>query len=377
MSRTKAQLFWIRCKRYIPLCLPLSLAAALITFVLHMTAISNASFADAVNYYWGGALRFLAAKITGLVPFSIAEGLLLFSPVLVIVLFSLSLILSKRSIRTGVRYICTLLSIIFLLYTLFVPMLGIGSYASPLSDRLGLTESKVTALQLAETMKWVIDEVNQLDDEVDFRFGGASVMPFQSFDEMCEDLMIGYDRLGEEYPLFFDFSSVVKPVILSEPMSYTHITGIYTFFTGEANLNVNFPDYTLPFTAAHELAHQRGIAREKEANFVAFLVCINSDNPYTRYSGYLNMVEYLSGALYSADKALWEKIYRELDNCIVYELYAYDEFYEKYRENTAATISNAVNDTYLKVQGQTAGTKSYGLVVDLAVAYYEKNFPRT
>ena len=28
-----------------------------------------------------------------------------------------------------------------------------------------------------------------------------------------------------------------------------------------------------------------------------------------------------------------------------------------------------VNDTYLKAQGQTAGEKSYGMVVDLAVAY--------
>jgi hypothetical protein len=30
-----------------------------------------------------------------------------------------------------------------------------------------------------------------------------------------------------------------------------------------------------------------------------------------------------------------------------------------------------VNDTYLKSQNQKAGSKSYGLVVDLAVAYYK------
>ena len=187
---------------------------------------------------------------------------------------------------------------------------------------------------------------------------------------MCRDLMIGYERLHRDHPGFWQFSSAVKPVILSEPMSYTHITGIYTFFTGEANLNINFPDYTLPFTAAHELAHQRGFAREKEANFIAFLVCINSEHPYTRYSGYVNMVEYLSNALYSADRTLWEEVFYSLDLRIRYEMQAYNDFYDKYRESVAADVSNAVNDTYLKVQGQTEGTKSYGLVVDLAVAYF-------
>ncbi|MBQ5354551.1 MAG: DUF3810 family protein [Clostridia bacterium] len=52
-----------------------------------------------------------------------------------------------------------------------------------------------------------------------------------------------------------------------------------------------------------------------------------------------------------------------------YDLYCYSQFFDKYRENTAATVSNTVNNTYLVLQG-TEGAKSYGLVVDLAVAYY-------
>ena len=39
------------------------------------------------------------------------------------------------------------------------------------------------------------------------------------------------------------------------------------------------------------------------------------------------------------------------------------------REDT----EECVNDAYLKDQGQTAGAKSYGLVVDLAVVYYKKS----
>ena len=54
-----------------------------------------------------------------------------------------------------------------------------------------------------------------------------------------------------------------------------------------------------------------------------------------------------------------------------YDLRCYSEFFDKYRDSVASEVSDAVNDTYLKGQGQTAGSASYGMVVDLAVAYYK------
>ena len=182
--------------------------------------------------------------------------------------------------------------------------------------------------------------------------------------------MQAYDKTSLKYDFIDNFHSRVKPVMLSEPMSYTHITGVYTFFTGEANININFPDYTIPYTAAHELAHQRGIAREDEANFVAFLVCMESDDAYIRYSGALNLYEYVVSALYSADKELYKENYVKQSKAIIAERIAYSEFFEKYRENTVADISEATNNAYLQSQGAPQGTRSYGMVVDLAVAYY-------
>ena len=154
-------------------------------------------------------------------------------------------------------------------------------------------------------------------------------------------------------------------------MSYAHLTGIYTFFTGEANINVDFPDYTLPYTAAHELAHQRGIARENEANFMAFLVCIESDDPYLQYSGYMNLYEYVCNALYYADNEMYAEIRAVRCPAVSGEMKAYSAFYDKYRNSKAGKINNAVNNAYLQANGESAGTKSYGLVVDLAVAYFE------
>ena len=163
--------------------------------------------------------------------------------------------------------------------------------------------------------------------------------------------------------------------MMSELMSYTHITGIYSYFTGEANINISFPDYTIPFTAAHELAHQRGIAKEDEANFVAFIVCMESDDPYIKYSAYLSVLEYVTNAYYTADtskdKTDYIELRQALDIRVRYEQKAYNEFFEKYRDNIAADLSGATNDIYLQSPGVSAGSASYGMVVDLAVAYYK------
>ena len=152
-----------------------------------------------------------------------------------------------------------------------------------------------------------------------------------------------------------------------------HITGVYSFFTGEANVNTNFPDSTLPFTMAHEMAHQRGLAREDEANFVAFLVTMESDDAYIRYSGYYEIFKYFVNALYEADYSLFEELYARADKRLVGEVRAFNTFFKQYEDSAAASVTGSINDAYQQMQGVEEGIKSYGLVVDLTVAYYKKN----
>jgi hypothetical protein len=198
---------------------------------------------------------------------------------------------------------------------------------------------------------------------------GFSVMPY-SLSEMNDKLLDAYDVFCAKHKFIDHYDSRLKPVMLSELMNYTHITGVYSYFTGEANIDIAFPDYTIPYTAAHELAHQRGIAREDEANMVAFLVCMESDDAYIRYCAYLNMYEYVANALYRASPELYAKASGKLHADVKSEMIAYSNFFAKYQNSTAGSVSGAVNDTFLKFQG-TEGTASYGMVVDLTVAYYK------
>ncbi|MFN8548796.1 MAG: DUF3810 family protein [Candidatus Eisenbacteria bacterium] len=68
------------------------------------------------------------------------------------------------------------------------------------------------------------------------------------------------------------------PQPLGELLSRCGINGIYIPFTGEAAVCAP-PEPEQPFVMAHEMAHQRGIAREDEANFTSWLACREAVTP--------------------------------------------------------------------------------------------------
>jgi len=86
----------------------------------------------------------------------------------------------------------------------------------------------------------------------------------------------------------------------------------------------------------------------------------------------LNLYEYVGSALYRANADLYWKSYRALPQNVINEEVAYSKFFDQYRDNVAADISQATNNFYLQSQGAPDGTRSYGLVVDLAVAYFRQ-----
>lgn len=357
--------------KYCPFPVMLIFCAFIISGIIHLISVSSVAFSDFFNRYISSFVRAFLAKLTNVIPFSLAETIIIFLPVLLVLMFVGSMASSKKSKECGVRYVCSLLATATLLYSIFVLGFAASYQGSTLEDKLSIERRNISVEELYTTSEFLLEEIDALVSDIKYKYGSLSVKPF-TFSEMNTLLNDSYEVIANKYPFIPQLRSNVKYILLSEPMTYTHISGVYTYYTGEANININFPDYTLPYTAAHEMSHQRGIAREDEANFMAFLVCIESENIYIRYSGYLNMFEYVSGALYGADKNAYNKLLDKMDLRVRSEMIAYSRFFDKYRESVASEVSAAVNDTFLKAQGQTEGTKSYGRVVDLAVAYYIK-----
>ena len=342
---------------------------AVVCLILYIVMANSATFADWFNGSVGAVVRSTLSVLTSWIPFSAGEAMILLIPLGLFLILRLAVRRYCGSWRASFVYVGVLLSLAATLFSVFTLGFAAGYRGSTLDQKLEMERAPVSAQELYDTAVILIDNVNELTREVGFGGDRFSVMPY-NLRQMNRHLNTAYREISPQYSFITHVDSQVKPVLLSEVMSHMHITGVYSFFTGEANLNVNFPDYTLPYTAAHEMAHQRGIAREDEANFMAFLICTASDDPYIRYSGYLNAYEYVASALYRASPDLYYKAAGRLSESVKGEMAAYNDFYDQYRDTTASQVSGAINNSYLQSQG-TPGTVSYGMVVDLTVAYYK------
>ena len=340
-----------------------------------LTAIASQSAAEWISFYPSGAIRMVLAKVTSVLPFSVAEWTVIVVPVGALCFLVRRIYRKLRYQEKGLllywkRFLCTALVLSsVLLLTFFVCY-----HRMPLSHQLGLVQDGVSESDLAMGMMLLQIPLENLSQEVYYDASGASRMPY-SYDELNGKLNECYRRLGESCPFLNTFDAATKPIALSSLMTYTHISGIYIPFTGEANVNTNYPDYIVAFSAAHEMAHQRGIAKEDEANFVAFLACLESDDPYLNYCACMNMLDFIGSAMYQAAPELYETLLNESGGSILGEMHAYYTFFEPYRESMPAQVADSVNDVYLKAQGQTEGVESYGMVVDLTIAYFKYFYP--
>ena len=188
---------------------------------------------------------------------------------------------------------------------------------------------------------------------------------------ILENSVRAYDALEEEYPFLAFDDTGVKPVYFSRFLSALDFTGIYCPFTGESNVNVDSPASMLPATAAHELAHQRGITSEQECNFLAILASTTCGDEVYAYSGWLSGYIYLGNALYRVDPEAYWAIRSALPETVQADLRYQNEYWDQFEDKAAQKVSNRVYDSFLKGYGQELGLQSYGTVVDLLVTYYK------
>jgi hypothetical protein len=170
-----------------------------------------------------------------------------------------------------------------------------------------------------------------------------------------------------------------KPLLASRALDYLGIAGIYFPFTGEANFNGGAPPESLPRVLGHEMAHQRGYAREDEANFMGFLSAALSPDPWPRYSAAVFAQRQLVNALAQAspDRAR-AMVQRRLPG-VHRDITESDAYWARFAGpmNDAA---QSVNNAYLKSQKVPGGVLSYARSVELMVSWsrsHEGALPRS
>jgi len=308
---------------------------------------------------WSGSVDFLIWQLL-----AVALGVVALGGLVIVIVMKWNPISWAGWVLAGV-------SCVWLLHT---ALFGLNYYAGPLADDIRMDMGRYNVSELAEATEYYRDKANALAEQVKRDAGGN--VDFADFDVLAQRAGEGFRTLTYEYsyPIFAGSTEPVKQLGWADMYSSMGITGFTCGITGEAAVNPQIPDVTLPFTMCHEMAHRMCIASEKDANFAAFLACTVSSDTEFRYSGYYMAYRYCYSALATANSteaaAAAARISTGVSDTLKRDLQYYDQFFASKKDDRATKVADTVNDTYLKSSGESAGIASYGQVADLLVNWH-------
>ena len=303
---------------------------------------------------WSGSVDFLLWQVL-----AVALGVVALTTLVIVVVL-------RKNVISWAGWMLAIVSFVYMIHT---AMFGLNYYAGSLSDDLRMDVSRYAVSELAEATEYYRDKANELAAQVNRDQSG--VASFASFQELAQKAGDGFETLTREYyyPVFAGSTEPVKELGWAD--MYTSM-GI----TGEAAVNPQIPDVSLPFTMCHEMAHRMCIAPERDANFAAFLAASVNDSVEFRYSAYFMAFRYCYNVLATANSteaaAAAGRISSGIGEQMRKDIQYYDSFFSSRQDTKATKVADTVNDTYLKASGDSAGIRSYGQVCDLLVNWHIK-----
>ena len=188
-------------------------------------------------------------------------------------------------------------------------------------------------------------------------------------------------KLSGRYPRLSGYYPDVKHMMFSGLMSQSYMAGYYFPSSMEANCNANMYITNYPATYCHELAHLHGYIYEDEANFISYLACIDSEDPFFIYSGYLSVLSYVDNAYYEAigeDAEQYLANERISEQVLSDDIFLLPETWEKVEDkailltDTVNQASNTFTETSLNLNGVSDGFAAYDRVTGLLLRYYDE-----
>lgn len=145
--------------------------------------------------------------------------------------------------------------------------------------------------------------------------------------------------------------------------------GIYIPHTGEGHIDGGSLSVQKPYTLAHEMAHGYGVTDEGACNFIAWLACHQSEDPWIRFGGALSYWRFAASAMpdtivIDAIESL-PPIVSQCINLVRINNAKYPDIMPKMR--------NAIYSSYLKRHGVKSGLRSYHEVVVMVHHYLKTN----
>ena len=303
----------------------------------------------------------LLGTIWSWLPFPAWELLLVF--LLAVAIAGLVFAIRKKRVP---GFFAALLELLLLLVFLFVGLWGLNHFAPTVGEQTGLERRPYTTDELKAAATYYAKMASEHARLVERDADGNVIPPELS--ELSDEAAAAYGRLAEKNDRYRLRVCGVKPLLTSWAFAYMGNTGIYVCLTGEPCVSTKTFALSQPFTICHELGHSLAVAREDEANYLAFLACRASDDDFFRYSGYYCAFIYCYNALYAESPASARSLWSCCADEVLYDSNVHVTHNKQY-EGKVQEAARAVNDAYLKTFDEP-GVKSYGLVVDYFIAEY-------
>lgn len=279
------------------------------------------------------------AKAASLVHFPVGEVLIVVGAPLVVLLLMWAAVRRKPP-----RGAALALSVAFFLYViLWVPLCHVPAKAVEPFESWRLIKLARLMGQQADALRADALKVEETPEDA-----------LHQARELIADLNLSNQSLST--PKFSHFPQILRTL---------KIAGLYAPWTGEAIVSPNEPDFTLPFLAAHELAHAAGIAREDEANYAAYKACIAGDARF-QYAASIYALRYSMDALRGIDLDEWFEIRGELSEGVRDDFGRIDDMGDA--AGGFAAFTDRAAEAFLQLSGQPAGLSSYTGVVNFLLA---------
>ena len=307
-------------------------------------------------------------RVFGWFPFAVVELLMYISVVIFIVSIIYMII---RLIRDGdkkerlFKWLVNVFLVINILALSFVTNCGINYHRTSFAEMSGIEVTYYSIEELTEVAMWLTYRVNEVGEQVIRNENGEMVLTV----DIASNSIQAMQNLSNRFPVLEGHYPPPNPLIFPRALSVMQVSGIFIPFTIEGIYNNAMVDYNIPFVATHELVHVRGFMQEEEANFVAFLACIYSPEVEFQYSGYLLGWIYVNNAMRRVDSDAANEFRDKLNPDIISDLRANRAFWAQY-EGPISDMQTRVNDAYLRANAQPEGVRSYGMMVDLVIAYF-------
>lgn len=354
---------------------------AVLIVLLNVIAWNSALFCDTYIKYVFPIWVNTYGRLTGLVPFSVGEIMLVLGVLLVAVAAVLWIFCLIKSMRKWIRLFYSFFAWTVLIVCMIMTLnCSVLYHATTFSEKYFQEEGmqEYTLEDLITVRNLVVEECERLSSMMQRDADGTIL-----YDKDMRTQAVRYmKKLGEEYDQLNGYFPTPKPLYTSDFFSQQKMCGYYFPFSMEANYNDVMYIMNKPSTMCHELSHLRGYIFEDEANFISFLACIGAEDDLVfQYSGYLSVLNYLDNDFYRAIGRNMD-VYRTQpiisaqvrdDNIFVTET-EWERINAKawFDTETVDEVSDALVDTTLKANGVADGMISYNRVVKLLLQYYEK-----